>query len=115
MDRRAIPNVITVARIIAAPIVFFLLFDPDFTPRIIAFLLFLVAAFSDLWDGYLARKYGWISNFGKLVDPIADKLLLIVTFIPFYILSHRDDDFTAYPFWGRLPLWVMLVVFGREV
>lgn len=115
MDRKVIPNVITIGRIVMAPIVFFLIFDPDFNARLLGFILFLVAAFSDLWDGYLARKYGWISNFGKLLDPIADKLLLIVTFIPFYVLSHRADEFTRYPIWGTLPLWVVIVVFGREV
>jgi phosphatidylglycerophosphate synthase len=72
-----------------------LLFVPTFTARFIAWLLFLIAAFSDLWDGHLARKYGWISDFGKLVDPIADKLLLVTTFVPFYILSHRSAIPTA--------------------
>ncbi|MEJ2678329.1 MAG: hypothetical protein P8174_04530, partial [Gemmatimonadota bacterium] len=77
--------------------------------------LFLVAAESDLWYGYLARKHGWISNFGKLADPIADKLLLVATFVPFYMLSHRPGPLAALPVWGTLPLWVVLVVLGREV
>src|SRR3972149_1483519 len=88
LHRSTLPNAITVARIALAPVVGLLLFVPTFTARFIAWILFLIAAFSDLWDGYLARKHGWISDFGKLVDPIADKLLLIVTFVPFYILSH---------------------------
>ncbi|MGH7462106.1 MAG: CDP-alcohol phosphatidyltransferase family protein, partial [Longimicrobiales bacterium] len=75
LKRSTIPNFITVGRIVLAPVVSVLLFTPTFTARIIGFVLFLVAAFSDLWDGYLARKHGWISNFGQLVDPIADKLL----------------------------------------
>jgi CDP-diacylglycerol--glycerol-3-phosphate 3-phosphatidyltransferase len=114
IERHALPNLITVGRIGIAPIVAVLLFVPTFTARLIAFLLFLVAAFSDLWDGYLARKHGWISDFGKLVDPIADKLLLILTFIPFYILSHGDSphgQFVAIP---RFPLWILLVIFARE-
>lgn len=116
IERAAIPNIITVARIALAPVVGFLLFVPTFTARLVAFILFLVAAFSDLWDGHLARKYGWISDFGKLVDPIADKLLLALTFIPFYILSHSPGD----PH-GRLvaidalPLWIVIVIFGREL
>jgi CDP-diacylglycerol--glycerol-3-phosphate 3-phosphatidyltransferase len=115
LHRSTLPNVITVGRIVMAPLVFFLIFRPTFSARLLAFILFLIAAFSDLWDGYLARKYGWISNFGKLLDPIADKLLVVVTFIPFYVLSHRGDDFMRYPFWPyEFPLWVMLVVFGRE-
>lgn len=114
LERKTLPNAITIARIALAPVVFFLLFIPTFTARFLAFLLFLVAAFSDLWDGHLARKYGWISNFGKLVDPIADKLLLVATFLPFYILSNRPTADGRLPWIGTFPLWILLVVFGRE-
>jgi CDP-diacylglycerol--glycerol-3-phosphate 3-phosphatidyltransferase len=114
LHRSTLPNAITVARIVMAPAVFFLMFEPDFSPRLVAFILFVVAGVSDLVDGKLARKYGWISNFGKLVDPIADKLLLVATFVPFYILSHRPDA-VPIPVWRTLPLWVLLVVFGREL
>jgi CDP-diacylglycerol--glycerol-3-phosphate 3-phosphatidyltransferase len=110
----ALPNIITVARIFLAPIVFLLLFVPSFTARFIGWILFLAAAFSDLWDGYLARKHGWISDFGKLLDPIADKLLLVATFLPFYILSRRPDGEGTLPLLGEFPLWILLVVFGRE-
>ncbi|HEY0672236.1 MAG TPA: CDP-diacylglycerol--glycerol-3-phosphate 3-phosphatidyltransferase [Longimicrobiales bacterium] len=112
---RAIPNIITVARIALCPVIFVLLFVPTFTARFIAWILFLIAAFSDLFDGHLARKHGWISDFGKLVDPIADKLLLVATFIPFYILSNRDPSESFLPIIDRFPLWIMLVVFGREL
>jgi CDP-diacylglycerol--glycerol-3-phosphate 3-phosphatidyltransferase len=112
--RSALPNVITVARIVLAPLVFALLFVPTFTARFIGWILFLIAAFSDLWDGYLARKHGWISDFGKLLDPIADKLLLVATFVPFYLLSRREDADAVLPVLGTLPLWILLVIFGRE-
>jgi CDP-diacylglycerol--glycerol-3-phosphate 3-phosphatidyltransferase len=115
LERSTLPNVITVGRILMAPAVFFLILAPSFVNLLVAFGLFLVAAVSDLWDGYLARKYGWISDFGKLADPIADKLLLVATFVPFYILSHRAGSFGALPVWRTLPLWVVLVVLGREV
>jgi CDP-diacylglycerol--glycerol-3-phosphate 3-phosphatidyltransferase len=115
LERSAIPNAITVARIALAPVVGFLAFVPTFTARLVAFLLFLVAAFSDLWDGHLARKYGWISDFGKLVDPIADKLLLVMTFLPFYILSHRADPYGELVVIGEMPLWILIVIFGREL
>ena len=115
-ERSALPNAITIARIALAPVVGFLAFVPTFTARLVAFILFLIAAFSDLWDGHLARKYGWISDFGKLVDPIADKLLLVMTFLPFYILSQREGDphgqLVAI---GSMPLWILLVIFGREL
>ena len=112
---RAIPNIITVARIALCPVIFVLLFVPTFTARFISWILFLIAAFSDLFDGHLARKHGWISDFGKLVDPIADKLLLVSTFIPFYILSNTDPTEGYLPIINTFPLWIMLVVFGREL
>jgi CDP-diacylglycerol---glycerol-3-phosphate 3-phosphatidyltransferase len=116
LQRSTIPNLITSARITLAPVVGFLLFVPTFSARFVAWLLFLVAAFSDLWDGYLARKYGWISDSGKLLDPIADKLLLATTFVPFYLLSHeRGDPYGQLVVVGALPLWIVLVIFGREL
>lgn len=115
LSRSTLPNAITVTRIVLAPVIWQLLFIPTLTSRLSAFVLFLVAAFSDLWDGYLARKHGWISDFGKLFDPIADKLLLLATMLPFYILSHRPDPSTRLPVIDVFPLWVLLVIFGREL
>jgi CDP-diacylglycerol--glycerol-3-phosphate 3-phosphatidyltransferase len=112
--RKTIPNIITVGRIALTPIIAVLIFVPTFAARLLAFVLFLIAAFSDLIDGHLARKHGWISDFGKLLDPIADKLLLVATILPFYILSHRVGEPDYLPVIGALPLWVLIVIFGRE-
>ena len=114
-QRSDIPNVITVARIVVTPLVFLLILPESAGLRFLAFALFLVAAISDLWDGYLARKHGWISDFGKIWDPIADKLLVAATFIPFWIISHGDSNLARLPYWGVLPLWVVIVIFGREI
>ena len=102
-QRSDIPNVITVARIIVTPLVFLLILPESAGLRFLAFILFLVAAISDLWDGYLARKHGWISDFGKIWDPIADKLLVAATFIPFWIISHSDSPHAYLPYWRVLP------------
>jgi len=115
LKRSTIPNAITVARIALCPAVAFLIFVPTFTARLLAFILFLIAAFSDLVDGHLARKHAWISDFGKLLDPVADKLLLATTMVPVYILSQRDAPDGKLPIIGELPLWIVLVIFGREI
>ena len=115
LEPRTIPNVITVGRILMAPAVFVLALSDGFWLRLLAFVLFTIAALSDLWDGYLARKHGWISDFGKLVDPLADKLLTVATFIPVYMISHRPGPVGDLPYWGELPAWVLVVVFGREL
>ena len=114
---RNLPNVITVGRIVACPAIFVLALSPSVGARLAAFVLFVGAGLSDLWDGYLARKHGWITDVGKLLDPLADKLLLVSTFIPFYIISHREGESGLIPLWGlrMLPMWVLIVILGREL
>jgi CDP-diacylglycerol--glycerol-3-phosphate 3-phosphatidyltransferase len=112
--RLTLPNLITIGRILACPAVFALVLFPTVPSRLLSFLLFLAAALSDLWDGYLARKHGLITDLGKLLDPLADKLLLAATFVPFFILSRGPGEVGPLPWWGPLPLWVMLLIFGRE-
>jgi CDP-diacylglycerol---glycerol-3-phosphate 3-phosphatidyltransferase len=112
-----LPNLITVGRIILAILIVPFLFVDSFGVRLLAFAVFLAAALSDLWDGHLARSRGLITDLGKLLDPVADKILLAATFVPFYLLSHgygRIQD--TFPwFGGVLPLWVVIVIFGREL
>ena len=112
---RNLPNAITVGRILACPAVAFLALQPSVGARLAAFVLFVGAGLSDLWDGHLARKHGWITDVGKLLDPLADKLLLFSTFIPFYYISHFRGDAGLIPGWGMLPTWVLIVILGREI
>ena len=109
------PNLITMGRILACPVVFALILIPSATSRLLSFVLFLAAAFSDLWDGYLARKHGMVTDLGKLLDPLADKLLLAATFVPFLLLSRGPGEVGPLPWWGPLPLWVFFLIFGREL
>ena len=113
--RLTLPNIITVARIVACPIIFALALSTGVGGRLWAFGLFVVAGLSDVYDGYLARRYGLITDVGKLLDPIADKLLLVSTLVPFYIVSHRGAALDEIPLWGPMPLWVLIVIFGREL
>lgn len=110
-----LPNLITLSRIVLAAAVAPLLLVNGFGVRVAAFVIFLAAAVSDLWDGHLARTRNLVTDLGKLLDPLADKLLLAATFIPFYILSHGAEA-TPFPwFGGRLPMWVLVLIFGREL
>jgi CDP-diacylglycerol--glycerol-3-phosphate 3-phosphatidyltransferase len=113
--RLNLPNVITVARILVCPAVFLMVLADSVPMRFAAWGLFVAAAVSDLWDGYLARKHGLITDLGKLLDPLADKLLLVSTFVPFYMLSHGEGPVGLLPFLGPLPLWIVLVILGREL
>lgn len=115
VSRVNLPNVITVTRIASCPVILWLALSPGIGARFAAFGLFVAAALSDVWDGYLARRYDLITDMGKLLDPIADKLLLVVTLIPFYVISHRGGALDAVPWWGPLPMWVLVVIFGREL
>jgi CDP-diacylglycerol--glycerol-3-phosphate 3-phosphatidyltransferase len=116
MSTLNLPNSITLARIGLALVVGPMIMYDGFAMRLAAFIVFLAAAFSDMWDGHLARSRNLITDFGKLMDPLADKLLLAATFFPFYILSHGVEPETPFPFFGDvLPWWVLAIIFGREL
>lgn len=113
-----LPNAITLGRIGLALVLVPMLLTDSFAMRLAAFVVFLVAAFSDMVDGRLARSRNLITDFGKLVDPLADKLLLASTFITFYWLSHGGERNTPFPWFGdhpRLPWWILAILFGREL
>jgi CDP-diacylglycerol---glycerol-3-phosphate 3-phosphatidyltransferase len=76
--------------------------------------VFIVAAVSDIWDGWLARSRNQVTDLGKLLDPIADKLLLLATLIPIYWISQERQGLYGIPVWGSIPLWVCVLLLGRE-
>jgi CDP-diacylglycerol--glycerol-3-phosphate 3-phosphatidyltransferase len=111
-----LPNAITLGRIALAVLLAPMLLTDGFAIRLAAFIVFLIAAFSDLVDGRLARSRNLITDFGKLADPLADKLLLAATFGSFFWLSHWGEPQTPFPwFGGTLPWWILAVIFGREL
>jgi CDP-diacylglycerol---glycerol-3-phosphate 3-phosphatidyltransferase len=115
--RWTVPNIITLARICLTPVIALLPFIEGYWPKVIAFIIFLVAAFSDILDGWLARRSNTVSDLGKLLDPIADKLLLFATLIPIFWMTRHPTILVDYriPWWGSLPVWVALLLVGREV
>ncbi len=111
-----LPNILSVARICLAPVIALLPFIEGSTPKIIAFVIFNIAAFSDLIDGWYARRYQVVTDLGKLLDPLADKLLLVATLVPIFWITRHPTLLTDYriPWWGSLPVWVALLLVGRE-
>ena len=110
-----VPNILTIARIALAPVIALLPFINGYVPKLIAFIVFLAAAISDVYDGRLARERGEITDLGKILDPLADKLLLFATLIPIFWITRYPMRQYEIPWWGNLPLWVAVLLVGREV
>jgi CDP-diacylglycerol--glycerol-3-phosphate 3-phosphatidyltransferase len=96
-----LPNKLTIGRIIAAPFFMIFLLIDNMYFRYLATLLFILAALTDAYDGYLARKTGVITGFGKFMDPLADKILVSTAFVAFVAL-------------GYVQTWMILVIILRE-
>ena len=109
-----LPNALSAGRIVVTPLIAVLPFINASTPRLIAFVLFVVAAITDYVDGHLARSRKEETDLGKMLDPLADKLLLVGTFVPMYWLAKALPFQTLIGPIG-LPLWIILVVLGREI
>lgn len=97
-----IPNMLTMMRIAAIPLLAALLMSPGRSAGFWAAALFAVASITDWLDGYLARRMGIVTIFGKFLDPIADKLIVMAALI------------MILPF-DRVPAWMVLVILGREI
>ena len=82
-----LPNAMTVGRIAATPLIALLPFVDSWEVRLAAWVLYIAAAITDYYDGLLARTRNLVTDLGKQLDPLADKLLLVGTFVPMFILS----------------------------
>jgi len=96
------PNTLTLFRIAVIPIIVILMLYPNRISTWIAALLFSAAAITDYFDGYFARRFGLVSNLGKVMDPVADKLLASSAFIMLASL-------------GWVPAWIVCIIIGREI
>ena len=97
-----LPNKLTISRIIMVPVfIAFLLIEQIPGHRYIALILFAVACITDAMDGHIARKYNLITDFGKFLDPLADKLLVCSAFVCFVEQ-------------GSMPSWVAITILARE-
>lgn len=99
MRTRDIPNLISIVRILLVGPLVWLLLAQRFGP---ALVLFVIAGLSDALDGFLAKRYGWVSRLGSILDPIADKLLMVCAYLTLGWLA-------------LLPLWLVAAVIARDL
>jgi CDP-diacylglycerol--glycerol-3-phosphate 3-phosphatidyltransferase len=96
-----LPNAITLLRVSILPVLFFLLLSPGRWWSLVIAVLFIMAALTDLLDGYVARKYHIVTSLGKFLDPVADKLIVntaMILMIPI----------------GRIPAWIVAIIIIRD-
>ncbi len=99
MKKENIPNILTIVRFILIPFIFMSVLSRQL---LLALIIFTISALTDVLDGYIARKYNYITDIGKLLDPLADKLTQISLLLSLSIL-------------GILPWWIFLIVFIKEL
>jgi CDP-diacylglycerol--glycerol-3-phosphate 3-phosphatidyltransferase len=103
-DAGNLPNLLTLVRILAVPVLVWLLASPSPKTAVITFWIYFFATMTDVLDGWLARRYGLITPLGKLLDPLADKLLVVSALI---MLSVTDRE-------PHMPGWLLVLIVGRE-
>jgi CDP-diacylglycerol--glycerol-3-phosphate 3-phosphatidyltransferase len=100
-----LPNLLSVVRILLIPVLVVLLLDPSPTASALAALTFFLACWSDFLDGYLARRHGISTALGKLLDPLADKLIVMAALVMLAAMPREP----------RVPAWMVVLVVGREL
>jgi CDP-diacylglycerol--glycerol-3-phosphate 3-phosphatidyltransferase len=97
-----LPNQLTILRIILSPVFLFLFLSDIIWMKQVSIAVYIVAALSDWYDGWLARKFNYITSWGKFWDPLADKILTSAAFIGFAIVD-------------LIPWWMVIIIVGRDV
>lgn len=97
-----LPNKLSIARVLCIPAIVTLLYFPSDGCRIAASVLFILGCVTDFLDGQIARKRNLVTDFGKFIDPVADKLLVLTTLI---MLIHLD----------KMPAWIVIMILCREL
>lgn len=97
-----LPTWITFSRLLGVPFILYLLYEPTENHRWVCLIIFLMAAGTDWLDGYLARKMDLVSDLGKFIDPLADKLLILAPLMALIEL-------------GQIPAWGVFLILAREL
>jgi len=101
-----LPNLISFFRIALIPFLVYLMTGTDRFYSALAALLFLLASATDYLDGYLARRHGMVSDLGKVLDPLADKLMIVAALIMLAAMQRSGN--------ATVPAWLVVLVVGRE-
>lgn len=112
-----LPNKLTVLRVIMIPFFLFFLIFPELVSadetyvaaRLIAAALFGIASFTDMLDGKIARKYGLVTDFGKFMDPLADKLMVFGAMLGLLVMNRANELFS------KVFVWVAFIIILREL
>lgn len=104
-----LPNTLTVSRLFAAVVVMLAMALPIPFSTTLAFVVFVVASITDYWDGKLARMHYGVTAFGKLMDPLADKVLVCAALVSFVGIRLPFE-----PKYSLVPAWVVVVIIARE-
>lgn len=102
-----LPNLLSLFRILLVPFLGYLLAFTDPVSCALAALVFIVASVTDMLDGYLARRNKSVSDFGKILDPLADKLLVVTALIMLAAIDRPGD--------ADVPAWLVVIIVAREV
>jgi CDP-diacylglycerol--glycerol-3-phosphate 3-phosphatidyltransferase len=105
LQLRNLPNLITFFRILLVPVLVVLLEHPGRAASIAAAFTFHLACWSDFFDGYLARRHGITTTLGKLLDPLADKLIVMTALVMLAAMPRQP----------RIPAWIVVLIVGREL
>ena len=105
-----LPNKLTVLRFVLTALFIWVLFAPIPFNHTLALFFFCVASFTDFLDGRIARSRGLITNFGILMDPLADKILTCSAFIAFVESSHLNPNMPV-----RVAAWMVIIIVAREL
>jgi CDP-diacylglycerol--glycerol-3-phosphate 3-phosphatidyltransferase len=98
-----VPNMLSLSRILSVPVFILLMLEPSPVRALAAGVVFSLASATDWLDGYLARKWGQVTKVGKLLDPIADKILIMSALVT--LVEIRSDV---------VPAWIAIIIIGRE-
>lgn len=98
----SLPTKLTILRIVLTPVIVALLYFETLYFRLASLSVFLIAALTDWFDGYLARRLGYVSPLGNFLDPLADKILVLSTLF-------------AFAFYGHIAVWMVVVIAARDL